>query len=329
MPADTTPKRQEWNHVPETPIAVSPLWQWPPKPLAALRWYFDSWFFITVNLAIVAIAFVTFSFASPTLGQTTSFELTWMFVIWLRNAVLVSVLAGGLHIWFNTYSGQGMDLKFDPRPFPRKGRMFTFSSQLHDNIFWTIASGVTIWSALECLMWWAMANGYVSVITFQTNPVWFVAIFFLIPVWESFYFYWMHRFLHTDIMYRFHALHHRNSDIGPWSGLSMHPVEHAFYFGSVLIHFAIASHPIHIVFHLMFYGLLAITSHTGFEGVLFRNKKRFHLGNFHHQLHHRYFECNYGNRDVPWDILFGSWHDGTENGKAKLAERLKSRKRQA
>ncbi len=318
--------RTEWNHVPDVPIQVSPLWQWPPKPWAALRWYLDSWFFLTVNMAIVAISFAAYTWASPSL-EAAATPGWWMAGVWLRNAGVVTALAGLLHLWFHAYSGQGTDLKYDPRPFPRQGRVFTMNSQLLDNMIWTIGSGVTIWSALECLMWWAMANGYVSVITFQANPVWFIAIFFLIPVWESFYFYWMHRFLHTDAMYRFHALHHRNTDIGPWSGLSMHPVEHAFYFGSVLIHFAIASHPVHIIFHLMFYGLLAITTHTGFEGVLFRNKKRLHLGNFHHQIHHRYFECNYGNLDVPWDVLFGSWHDGTDAGKAAMKERLKNRPR--
>ena len=318
--------RTEWNHVPEVPIRVSPLWQWPPRPVAAFRWYWDSWFFLTVNLVIVAISFVALYWASPTLEAAAKPGL-WIAGIWLRNAIIVSVLAGSLHLWFHKYSGQGEALKYDPRPFPRQGRMFTLSDQLKDNVVWTIGSGVTIWSLFEALLWWSMANGFAATITFQTNPVWFVAIFFLIPVWESFYFYWMHRFLHTDVMYRFHALHHRNTDIGPWSGLSMHPVEHLFYFGSVLTHFAIASHPVHVIFHLMFYGLLAITTHTGFEGVLFRNKKRLHLGNFHHQIHHRYFECNYGNLDVPWDMLFGSWHDGTEGGKARLKERLKTRKR--
>jgi lathosterol oxidase len=78
---------------------------------------------------------------------------------------------------------------------------------------------------------------------------------------------------------------------------------------------------------LMFYALLAITTHTGFEGVLFRNKKRLHLGMFHHQIHHRYFECNYGNLDVPWDKLFGSFHDGTPDGKQKMKDRLAARKR--
>jgi sterol desaturase/sphingolipid hydroxylase (fatty acid hydroxylase superfamily) len=319
-------ERVEWNHVPEVPIRVSPLWQWPPKPVEAIRWYLDAWFFLTVNMAICGLAFASYYFLSPSL-ETAASPGIWMLGIWLRNAVIVSALAGALHWWFHAYAAQGDDLKYDPRPFPRQGRVFTLSSQLLDNMVWTIASGVTIWSGFEALLWWSMANGYADVITFASNPVWFIAIFFLIPVWESFYFYWMHRFLHTDVMYRFHALHHRNTDIGPWSGLSMHPVEHLFYFGSVLVHFGIASHPVHIIFHLMFYGLLAITTHTGFEGVLFRNKKRLHLGNFHHQIHHRYFECNYGNLDVPWDILFGSWHDGTEGGKAAMKERLRQRKR--
>lgn len=318
--------RAEWNHVPEVPIRVSPLWQWPPKPLDAARWYFDSWFFLTINLAIAGLSVASYFFASPSL-EVAATPGIWIAGIWLRNAAIVVVLAGVLHMWFHRYAVQGTELKYDPRPFPRKGRMFTLNDQLKDNMVWTIGSGVTIWSILEALLWWSMANGYAATIGFDSNPVWFVAIFFLIPVWESFYFYWMHRFLHTDMMYRFHALHHRNTDIGPWSGLSMHPVEHAFYFGSVLVHFAIASHPVHVIFHLMFYGLLAITTHTGFEGVLFRNKKRLHLGNFHHQIHHRYFECNYGNLDVPWDILFGSWHDGTYAGKTAMKERLKNRKR--
>lgn len=318
--------RVEWNHVPDVPIQVSPLWQWPPKPLATFRWYFDSWFFLTVNLAIVGLAYAALYLASPSL-QTAAEPGFWILGIWLRNAILVTCVAGTLHLWFHKYSGQGTALKYDPRPFPRNGRMFTLSSQLLDNMVWTIGSGVTIWSAYEALLWWCMANGYVATLSFASNPIWFIAIFFLIPVWESFYFYWMHRFLHTDVMYRFHALHHRNTDIGPWSGLSMHPVEHAFYFGSVLVHFMIVSHPVHMIFHLMFYGLYAITTHTGFEGLLFRNKKRLHLGNFHHQIHHRYFECNYGTLDVPWDMLFGSWHDGTEGGKTKMKERLKARKR--
>ena len=250
-----------------------------------------------------------------------------MLGIWIRNAVIITLLAGGLHLWFHKYAAQGTEHKYDPRPFPRRGRMFSFSDQLKDNMFWTIASGVTVWSLFEAFGWWGLANGWLPHTTFGQTPIWFVAFFFLIPVWESFYFYWIHRLLHSNALYRFHALHHRNTDVGPWSGLSMHPVEHVMYFGTVLIHLVVPSSPVHVIFHLMFYALLAVTTHTGFEGLWFRNKKRVHLGMFHHQIHHRYFEVNYGNLDVPWDKLFGSFHDGTEAGKEMMRDRLKSRKR--
>ena len=107
----------------------------------------------------------------------------------------------------------------------------------------------------------------------------------------------------------------------------MHPVEHLFYFGTVVVHLVLPSHPLHLIFHLMFYAIYAVTTHTGFEGLWFRNQKRVHLGMFHHQMHHRYFEVNYGSLDVPWDKVFGSFHDGTAEGKAMMRERLRTRKR--
>lgn len=320
-------ERKEWNHRPDGVIVTSPLWQWPPKPLAALKWYADGWFFLTINMAILALAFASYAWLSPTLDQTLTWGFGWVLSIFVRNFVILCIVAGGLHMWFHKYALQGNDKKYDPRPFPRKGRMFTGGDQVLDNMIWSLASGVTIWSLFEALIWWGLANGYVPATSFLTAPVWFIAFFFVIPVWESFYFYWIHRLLHTDLFYRFHALHHRNTDVGPWSGLSMHPVEHAFYFGTVVIHFVLPTAPVHVIFHLMFYALLAVTSHTGFEGLWFRNKKRVHLGMFHHQIHHRYFEVNYGNLDVPWDKLFGSFHDGTESGKAMMKERLKTRNR--
>lgn len=67
----------------------------------------------------------------------------------------------------------------------------------------------------------------------------------------------------------------------------------------------------------MFWALGSGTAQlTGFNGLWFYHKKRMHLVNFHHQIHHRYFEVNYGTLDVPWDKLFSSLHDGSETGRA-------------
>lgn len=44
------------------------------------------------------------------------------------------------------------------------------------------------------------------------------------------------------------------------------------------------------------------------------------------QLHHRYFDCNYGDDAMPWDNWFGSFHDGTSEATARMRA-LQSRKR--
>lgn len=312
-----------WAYKPDLPLGVSPVWSWPPRPIAALRWFWDGWFFITVKLAVLGIAVLAWLFATPSLEITETLAPGWVAAITLRNLVTLIAVAGPLHLYFYRYRAQGDTLKYDARPLGR-GRVFTLGSQVRDNMFWSCTSGVIVWSAYEALMLWSIANGHIALMNFDANPFWFLAIFFLIPIWESFYFYWVHRWLHWPPLYKLaHALHHRNTNIGPWSGLSMHPIEHVIYLGSVLIHFILPTHPLHIVFHLFYYTLTAVTTHTGFEGLFVRNKKRLSLGTFHHQMHHRYFECNYGSLELPWDRWFGSWHDGTPEAHEIMKERRK------
>ena len=76
----------------------------------------------------------------------------------------------------------------------------------------------------------------------------------------------------------------------------------------------------------MFWALGSGTAQlTGFDGLWFRHKKRMHFVNFHHQIHRHYFEVNHGTLDVPWDKLFSSFHDGSETGRAKIKDHLKTR----
>jgi len=68
--------------------------------------------------------------------------------------------------------------------------------------------------------------------------------------------------------------------------------------------------------------LRASSSHTGYEKLLLGSQADLALGTFHHQMHHRYFEVNYGNLEVPCDKWFGTFHDGT----VEAHERLKGRR---
>jgi len=317
-------KLSGWNHTPPVPIPVSPFFTWPPDPVAMVRWVWGSWFLISEKLIILGLAILSYLWFTPTLEQAQTLSPGWIAMIYLRNFALIFGVAGGLHLWLYTFSRQGQALKFDPRPLMVKGRQFTLGGQVRDNMVWTLGSGVFFWSLYEVLMLWALANGYVPMLTWAANPVWFIALFALVPIWESFYFYWIHRLIHIPFLYRHvHALHHRNINVGPWSGLSMHPVEHAIYLGSVFIHFVVGAHPLHIIFHLQFYTLSAVTTHSGYQGLLIKDRNRLSLGTFHHQMHHRYFECNYGSLEIPWDKWFGSFHDGT----VAANERMKARRK--
>ncbi len=313
---------KQWNYRPNVPIATSPVFQWPPHPIPIFRWFSARWFVFGENIIIAALACLTWHFFHPSLEQTANLEFGWIAMMFVRNVILISVVAGGLHYFLHTRKVQEDKLKFDPRDVAAKGRMFTFGTQLHDNMFWTLTSGVFFWTGFEVLMFWAMANGYAPVLWWANNPVWLVVLFFLTPLWISFHFYWIHRFLHWPPLYRVaHSLHHRNTNIGPWSGLSMHPIEHLLFFSSILIHWVVAAHPVLILFHMQHQALTAATSHAGFDGLLMNDKNSLELGNFHHQMHHRYFECNYGTLEVPWDKYFGSYHDGTASSHEKFQKR--------
>ena len=287
-----------------------------------LRWVWASWFLISEKLIVFGIAVVSYTWFHPPLEETRTLAVDWIAQIYLRNLLLIFVVAGLLHLWFYSFSAQGDRLKYDPRPLMVKGRQFTLGGQVRDNMFWTLGSGVFFWTLYEVILLWSLANGYVPMLTWAANPVWFVALFLLTPVWISLHFYWVHRALHWGPLYRLaHALHHRNINVGPWSGLSMHPVEHAIFFSSILIHFIVPASVVHILFHMQHQALTAATSHTGFENLLVKDRKQLALGTFHHQMHHRYFEVNYGNLEMPWDKWFGTFHDGTKAAHERLKDR--------
>jgi lathosterol oxidase len=323
-----TEKRQtrgfadKWNHIPQVPVGVSPMFALPPNFGAILRWTLRQWLVVTERSILVVISLLSWLFFQPSLEVTATLSADWIAALYIRNLLLMVAVAGGLHLYFYSRKTQGDALRYDKRDLSDQKKIFSFKNQLADNMFWTLASGVTIWTLYEVLMFWAMGNGYAPVLYWSDNPIWFILLFLLTPIWISFHFYWVHRWLHWPPLYRLaHALHHRNTNVGPWSGLSMHPVEHVIFFSSILIHFILPSSPVHILFHMQHQSLTAATSHTGYEAMLIKDKKHLALGTFHHQMHHRYFDCNYGNLEMPWDKWFGSFHDGTEESHDAFKQR--------
>lgn len=315
--------KSRWHYIPPLPLKTSPYFRWPPDVPAIARWIIRGWFPISERLIILLFAFVSASFLDADMARYAEFAPGWIAQIYLRNFFLMCLVAGGLHWYFYMRRGQGDDYRFDARPLATDSRVFTFNSQVHDNMFWTLVSGVTVWSAYEVLMMWALANGYAPALSLPGDLPWLILLIFLLPLWETTHFFLIHRLIHNSAIYqRVHALHHRNTNVGPWSGLSMHPIEHLIYLSTVLIHFVIPSSPVLIIFHLSYFTLSAATTHTGYQGIFQNGRLVLPLGTFHHQLHHRYVSCNYGGLETPWDQWTGSFHDGTdESHKQFLAKR--------
>jgi len=319
-----TPENKAWNYHPELPLENPSIFVWPPNPDFLLKWFATNWLTLSERVMMLILAVALWAFAYPSLEDARTFAIGWVAQIWLVNMVLMIVTAGGLHLYFITYRKQGKRLKFDPRDQGKNNKLWDFSDQVKDNIFWSLGSGVLQLTGFQTLTMWLMANGYAPTITFSSNPIWFVLAMVMIPIWSAFHFYWVHRLLHVPFLYkRVHSLHHRNVNIGPWSGFAMHPVEHFIYLTTLCIHWVVASHPVHLIFHVIYQGPGAAMTHTGYEDLLIKDKRRLALGTFYHQLHHRYYECNYGNQEMPWDRWFGTFHDGSEEATRITRDRKK------
>lgn len=313
-------KNTTWNHT--TPVVFSPLFDWPPKPIAGFYALAGRWVTLTRNFLFLVMAIAVYHWFMPDIATFKTLSLSWIGPIYLRNLALMVVVAGGLHLYLFTFRAQGNQLKYDPRESMEKSRKFWFTNQVHDNIFWSLGSGVAVWTIYEALYLWGAANGVIPTLDFTDHKLAFALWLLATPLITSSHFYFIHRLLHWPPLFKLaHRLHHRNIHIGPWSGMSMHPIEHVLYISSVLVHFVIPSHPILAIMHLFNRALGPAFSHAGFEKLKVGDSDLMEAADFHHQLHHRFFECNYGNVDAPWDRWFGSYHDGSDEATARVRER--------
>ena len=165
---------------------------------------------------------------------------------------------------------------------------------------------------------------------FWSAPLWSVAHLAFVTYWRLFHFYWCHRFIHPwrvkwawfssllracglneckgdpgQFLYRHvHSLHHKSNNPGPWAGISMHPVEHIFYYSCTLVCALYAHHPLHFLYNKFHADISAVGGHDGYGDP---------GGNSdYHYLHHSKFEVNYGVPLVNFDALFGTFMSPTD-----------------
>ncbi|NBR48151.1 sterol desaturase family protein [bacterium] len=311
-PGETRNARGEWQ--PSCPAKYAPLIVWPPKPRELILW-FVNWpgFVWPINAGLLVISVMTWLFLMPPLEKCSSFHWGWILQVYLVTLAWIWIVYGSFYLLMYMMRVDGTKGKYTNQWPDRPQKRFLFNNQVYDNVFWTAGVGGLMTTGYLVLGLWLFANHYIPYLSWEEHPALFCLWIVVIPFWREFHFYWIHRFIHWKPLYkRIHSLHHKNVDVNPWSGMAMHPIEQFLYLSVCAIHFVIASHPFHFLFDLQHAALGPVSGHLGFEGPVVKGKVP--IGSYFHYLHHRYFECNYGESMLPLDRWFGTFRDGLPDG---------------
>jgi len=274
-----------------------------PKP-TLISWIRNAPFILitTPNFIWVIISLSLYKLAPYNLGVDSSASISPINSVFFleRFPIWFGITFGYFSFWHIALYGFNMA----NRPFIKE-RTYNLNKVIH-NAFWT-TSGIAIWTVFENVFAYLWATGrltYISDKISLSTPLGltaFITTLMGIPLWRSIHFYFAHRFLHYTPLYKqIHSLHHRNTDIEPFSGLCMHPVEHLYYFACTLPSLIFYCSPFAFVWNGIHLLLSPAASHSGYED-------HFQSDMFHY-LHHRYFECNYAGSDAAFmDIAFGTF----------------------
>lgn len=271
-----------------------------------------------LEFLVALLTYHTF-FDAGWIERCAELQLGWVSKVVAYNLACEAVIPGCWH--FFTYGwklARGLDkFKFNEKSPYANGwdehlrREVTFTT-----LGWLQSAG---WQVLWMWLW---ASGRVAFYgNFFEYPAFSVFSLCFVTYWREIHFYFAHRSIHPwwdrslglkdgDIgafLYRHaHSLHHKSYNPGPWSGLSMHPVEHLVYYSVAWTMPLFATlHPLAFLYCKFHADIAPIGGHDGFDEPSAN-------GDFHY-LHHAKFECNYG---VPFpicfDSIFGTWVDYRE-----------------
>jgi len=291
-------------------------WEW-KKIAGFLKGYFVPW-----NFLFLLLGGLSYYSLGAYKSAFSEFSAYWLAMLYLKNAGIIIAIYGCLEMRLYIRRHQAHRFKYNDKfPGGRKSDKFAFKSQYLDNIAFTFLSGIPIWSAYEYGILYCWANGFGLWSLVGENTVWLCLLTLFIPLIHEFHFYLIHRFLHYPKLYKYvHSVHHRAVNPTPLSSLSMHPVEHLLYWSDCLIHLLVPSHPFIALYHLQLTGTGALVGHIGFDRIEHGNGSiKTHA--FAHYLHHKYFNVNFGDGAVPFDKLFGTWHDGSQQSEIAFRNR--------
>lgn len=270
----------------------------------AINWrnYFTgSILFFSPNFVWWIVALIDYFVFPYEIDAHKVFTWKWMAYRFFANCVLTLGYVSFWHV--SLYF-----LNWGKRPF-NPNRVYRWSKVIH-NAFYNVC-GLLQWTLWESLFVYCFATGRLPYISDEesfgspTGLLAFALTCVFVSVWRDLHFYFAHRIIHIKFFYKYvHSLHHRNTDIEPFAGLCMHPIEHLLYYACAGPALYMKVSP----FCVMWFGIHLLispaASHSGFEDNMQSDQ--------YHYLHHRFFECNYGTGAVPFDKWFGTFRDSLD-----------------
>lgn len=171
-------------------------------------------------------------------------------------------------------------------------------------------------------------------------PYLFFSVVLMVLVHDT-YFYWAHRLMHHPLLYKHvHQVHHRSINPSPFASHAFHPLEAVAEIGIIFVLiFTIPYHNYGILMWWAYMMFINVFGHLSIEvfpkwfvkaGVL-----KVHNSPTHHNMHHKYFNYNYGLYLNIWDQLMKTQHPKyietfeevvDREDKIKAEEELKSQK---
>jgi len=273
------------------------------------------------HLVDFGAALVCYLVLYPSLiDEAKDWNVNWVSKVIAFNLICEFLVYGFWH-WL-TYAGRYATGKLKNKKYNPENQYET-SGNLQREVSLTTLGWLQS-SAFQCVMTHLWATGRVPYyLDFWQYPAYSMGMLLLVTYWREFHFYWIHRGMHPwwdrknglaqgDIgafLYRHvHSVHHKSYNPGPFSGLSMHPIEHLFYYTCTLLPLIFVSHPIHFLYAKFHADISPIGGHDGYDNP--------GGGADYHYLHHSKFECNYGVPLIDFDKLFGTWVEYADVKKA-------------
>ena len=208
---------------------------------------------------------------------------------------LRSVVFCGIGYWF-LYGRPTKKQKFNPER-PMAAIVRTEMSLTLRN-----SAQFGVWAGL-CL--YVFIQGHTLIYTqLSISDIFYLPFSFLVmAILQDAYFYWAHRFMHTQAgRWIGHSVHHRFYNPTPWSAYAMSAaefhVQHLFY---LLIIFVLPLHPVALGSYLIFSFISNVIGHCGFE--LWKANSTLLGNSLAHYEHHRFSNVNYSLYLTIWDKM--------------------------